>query len=194
MNSYPFAEVMESDLHTVSGECWSYDQPPAFGQLVAIEDHTTRYAIVTAVTTKARDEHRKPVPLQKTYDELVQQYPHLFSMLQTTFSATCVGYYTQNTYVWNFPPHPARIHAFIRPASTAEYQAVFSCTRYLCRILQTPQLSASLEDILLAVTSHLQTQHLLSRQRLHDMIDMFSTLVHHDYRRIKLLLYQLEHM
>ena len=191
----PFAEVMESALHTLHAECWKWDQPPAFGQLIRINDAAyPLYAIVTSINTGPRDQHRTPMALQKTQEELRREYPHIFHLLHTRFTAVIIGHYANNSYIYQAAPHPSQMHTFIQPASSSEYHAILSHEAYISLLFHASELDASIDELMLAIIRHMQSHNALSKERIKRIIDTFSMLINNDYRRLKLLLQRIEHL
>lgn len=191
----PFAEVMRSTLHTFHAECWSWDAPPAFGQLVCVTDAPGQiFGIVTHIMTGPRETHRAPMPLQKTHEELRQEYPHIFQLLHTTFTCVVLGYYQHETFVYQAPPTPARLHAFIQEASHGQHTDILCQETYLPLLFHAPDLDASIDELVLAIMRHMGHCGILTPQRIAAIIDTFSMLINNDYRRLKVLLQRIERL
>ena len=193
--SQPFAEITESSLHTFYAECWQWDEPPAFGQLLCVEDaHYAQFSIVTHVTTKARDQHRMTTPLKMPPHQLQQEYPHIFKLLHTQFTGVVIGHFTHQNFVYQAPPFPAQLHSFIRPATHSEYEAVFAHEAYISMLFHTPHLDASLDELILAILRHKAYHNILTKTRINRIIDTYSVLINNDYRRLKVLLQRIERL
>lgn len=194
-SSAAFAEVMRSTLHAFHAECWSWDAPPAFGQLVCVQDASECiFGIVTHITTGPRDTHRSPMPLQKTHEELRQEYPHIFQLLHTSFTCVVIGYYQNDTFVYQAPPTPARLHAFVAPADQQHHIDIFAYETYLPMLFHAPDLDASIDELVLAIMRHMGWCNMLSYTRISAITDTFSMLINNDYRRLKVFLQRVERL
>jgi len=193
--SAPFAEVMYSSLHTLRAECWRWDTPPVFGQLICVPDgEYTTYAIVTNIATGPREGHRSPVPLEKTYEELQREYPHIFHLMCTSFTCVVIGYRTHDTIIHQAPAVPARIHAWVTPAPYEAYTQALASETYLPLVFHAPELDASIDELILAIMRQMAAVGALSRSQIERTIDTFSMLINNDYRRLKLVLQRLEQL
>lgn len=193
--STAFAEVMRSTLHSFHAECWHWDAPPAFGQLVCVGDPAERvFGIVTHITTGPRDTHRSPMPLQKTHEELRQEYPHIFQLLHTSFTCVVIGYYQHDTFVYQAPPTPARLHAFVQPADYHHYTDILSYETYLPMLFHASDLDASIDELVLAIMRHMGWCNTLDNKRIAAITDTFSMLINNDYRRLKVFLQRVERL
>jgi len=152
------------------------------------------YGIVTHIATGPHDAHRSPMPLQKSYEELQQEYPHIFHLLQTSFTCIVIGHFVNDTFVYQAPATPAQLHGFIQPATNEAYHAIFSQETYMPLLFQAPQLDATIDELILAIMRHLAHHRMLSAERISRIVETFSMLINNDYRRLKLLLERIEQL
>ena len=77
--SKPFAEVIESSLHTWLAQSWQWDETPTFGSLVTVTTPKwTLFGLVATVQTGSLDSMRHPFPYKKTHEELLTEQPQIF--------------------------------------------------------------------------------------------------------------------
>lgn len=184
-----FAEVVESSLHTFKAQSWQWDTFPRFGSLVTIHTaNRTIFGIVHTIETGSLDPVHTPYPFQKTEAELLLEQPQIFSFLQTTFTCLTGGYAEQNVLLYQWAPEPPKIHAFVAPATQAQYEQFFSDEQYIHILFGLSHQILNLDELLLAVLKNLSDQKLLNQARLSSFIATFSLLTGNDYRRLKLFL------
>lgn len=184
-----FAEVVESSLNTWQGHCWQWDDFPQFGSLVTImTPERTLFGIVSQIQTGSLDPLRTPFPFGKTEEELLKEQPQIFAFLKTTFACTVVGYEEQNTLIYQWPPEPPKIHAFIHRATDKHYQHFFSNEQYIHLLFGSAASLPSLDELLLAILKQLSSRNLLSQEKINQFVELFSLLTGNDYRRLKLFL------
>lgn len=185
-NHHYFAEIVESSLHTWVAQCWQWAKHPAFGSLVALDMHDKQvYAIVYDVKIGSGDPHRYPVTYQKTEQELLAEYPHIFEFIKTTFFCLPIGYEYKKAYYHLLPPEPAKIHAFVRAMSIEEQQDFFQKADFLSLMFHTPLINQT-DELMLALIKQLHQYKVVQEEQIHVLLDTFTLMAGNDYRRLKL--------
>lgn len=184
-----FAEIIESSVQHFTAQTWHWDAPPTYGSIVTLKTaQSTIFGVVYAIKTGTLDGHRQPFAYQKTEEELKKEHPHIFEFLITSFSCLILGYITDHDVHYQWAPTPPKIHTFVSYASIDELQRIFASDHYLQLIFTASALIPHVDELLLALLQHQKEHHLLSKQRLNQLLDTFSLLSGNDYRRLKLLL------
>lgn len=196
MNNNQFCgEVIASTLSQVTVVAWQYDKPLPHGRLVAIVLPTTIvYAFVSAVHTGSDDPSYKPFAYRLTKQELEHQQPQVFHCLQTTMHCLIVGFETQGTMYHMIAPEPPEIHAFVRPATSAELARFVAKPTYLQVLFGAAHQVGSIDELLLAIMREFLSHNVLQPEFLEEFVATFSLLTGNDYRRLKLLLQRVQHL
>ena len=193
MNRAPFAEIIESSLQSFLGQCWQWNQTPAFGSLVAIEGkNRTIFGVIYQIETGSMEPGRYPFPYQKTHEELLAEQPQIFEFLKTTFRCISLGYEQKGTVYYLMPPEPPLIHSFIAPATPEQIRLFFAQNKYLNPLFGAGSLIPNLDELLLALLKAQNDQNLIKNARLNDFLQIYSLLTNNDYRRLKLFLARIE--
>ena len=189
-----FAEIIQSNLQTFMGQCWQWNQIPAFGSLVTIETKDkTIFGIVYQIETGSMEPGRYPFPYQKTHEELLAEQPQIFEFLKTNFSCISLGYAHKGKTYYLMPPEPPLIHSFIAPATPEQTRLFFSQNRYLNLLFGATNLIPNLDELLLALLKGKNALNPLKNSPfLNDFIENYSLLIGNDYRRLKLFLHRIE--
>lgn len=188
-----FAEIIQSNLQTFMGQCWQWNQAPAFGSLVTIESkNRIIFGLVYQIETGSMEPGRYPFPYQKTHEELLAEQPQIFEFLKTTFSCVSLGYVQKERVYYLMPPEPPFIHSFIAPASPEQSKLFFSQNKYLNLLFGAGNLVPNLDELLLALLNAQNAQNTLKNERLSDFMHNYALLTGNDYRRLKLFLGRLE--
>ncbi len=189
-----FAEVVASTLTQYTAQCWNWDQSPAFGSLVCVNNkNTILYGMVTNLETGSSDPQRLPFPYQKTEEELRAHHPQIFEFLRTTFTVSVVGYKTTDGFLEHtLPPHPACIHQFVAPASTQECADFFATPYFLSVLLNNNAANPLLDELLISVLRRIINTDLLSPTLFEDYYHTLTLLLGNDYRRLKILLQRIQ--
>ncbi len=184
----PFGEVIESSLQSFTAQTWQWDDFPAYGSLVSIEQPEGTYiGLVYEVSTGSIDPSRSPFAYQKTEQELKKEQPQIFEFLKTTFSCITLGSITQERCHYTAPAHPAKIHSFIMHTnSTISYQFL-SKPLWIQRLFALSGIVANVDELLLAVFSQ-EKNNYFDAPKMQEMMQTYSLLTGNDYRRIKLFL------
>lgn len=190
MNSQTaFAEVIESSLQTFTAQTWAWDNPPRFGSIVSLKSGSkTLFGVVFSVKTGALDGHRQPFAYQKTEEELKREQPQIFEFLITTFECLILGYQEKTSIIYQWAPEPPKIHTFVSPATPQELAVICALDQYLHLIFNAVAVVPNTDELLLALFKEQVDNKLLSRERLHELLETFSLLTGNDYRRLKLFL------
>lgn len=193
MKDHSFAEVIESSLNSFTAQSWQWDKFPAFGSLVQIQNGlSTIYAIVHQVQTGSMDPQRTPFTYQKTQEELMAEQPQIFAFLKTTFSCLILGYQNKGKLYYTISPEPPKIHAFVSPLEPDTLKTFFYNETYLHTLFSSAQQICNLDELILAVFKQHQDLGILSKPKLHQLIETFSLLTGNDYRRLKLFLHRVQ--
>jgi hypothetical protein len=191
-SSKPFAEVIQSAIHTFIAQTWQWNEFPAFGSLVCAQVQSrTIFALVHDIKTGSIDSGRSPFTYQKMPEDLEREQPQIFALLQTAFTCQVVGYNEQKKAFYLLAPEPLPIHTFIAGASREACEQFFSSFAYLHILFASTGQVQNLDELLLAVMQrHQPIFH--NRTMLFEFMKVFSLLTGNDYRRIKLFLQRVE--
>lgn len=183
----PFAEVVESRLTHFTGQSWKWDNFAQFASLVTVKaDNCTLYGVVHQIATGSLEPGRYPFTYQKTQEELLKEQPQIFEFLKTTFDCVVVGFCHHEKMTFQLPPKPAKIHAFIKPATQHEYVQFFSQPHFL-HLLFSNTIIENIDEVILGLIRN-GTQHkAVSSEKITGMIELYSLLIGNDYKRLKLL-------
>ncbi|MBA2307648.1 hypothetical protein H0W26_05970 [Candidatus Dependentiae bacterium] len=185
----PFAEIIESSLHSWKGECWEWDAMPTYGSILIVETPTRKvFGLVHSITTGALDATRKVCAYKKTEEELKRDQPHIFHFLHTTFSCLTLGYTERDEAFYQCAPEPPKIHSFISAPLQENLALFFAHEHYLHTLFAHEQATFSLDDMILALLRNLSDKNLLTEEHFSRFIETFSLLTANDYRRLKLFL------
>lgn len=181
-----FAEIVESSLAYWVGQSWQWNAYPTFGSMIAIDMlDKVFYAVVYDIKMGSSDPNRYPMTYQKTEQELLADYPHIFEFIKTNFYCLPIGY-AQNGKNYHFlPVEPAKIHAFMRSMTDAEKKQFF-CSVDFMPILFKTTLVADVDELMLALVRNLIEHDALSEERIHEFLENFSLMAGNDYRRLKI--------
>jgi hypothetical protein len=189
------AEITASSLHEWHAVCREIDQAPPFGSLIAIKEPGATYlGIVHHISTQPTDSVHVPSPLGRSPQEIMRDYPQLPFFFQTTISCLALGYEKNLMLRLQWPAKPPSIHAQVVLASSELYQKVFNDHHYLTMLFKHATITPYLDELILALLTHLDEQKLLTDALLESFIDQFSLLTGNDYRRLKLLLQRIERL
>ncbi len=188
-NNQFIAEIIQTSLPEWTGQCWIWNQIPSFGSLMITTHNTSKiFGIVHTISTGSSDPIRKPMPYQKTEEELLRDQPQIFEFLQTTFTCTTVGYQEGENIFYHLPEKPAKIHAFIAQANDEEYRLFFNSDQFLHLLFNSFSPTVNIDELLLALLKQLHTKKILDAAKFHDFVETFSTLCKNDYQRLKIFL------
>lgn len=189
----PFAEIIQSSLSSWRAQCWQWDIIPTYGTLVTISTgNRTIFGLVHDIQTGSADTLRTVFTYKKTEAELKRDHPHIFEFLQTTFTCITLGFQEKGRIHYQVVPEPPKIHAFVQPAQPDEIRQFFSCNQYLHTLFAHASNLFSIDELLLALLTHLSHRGLVQNQQLSEVIETFSLLTANDYRRLKLFLQRLQ--
>lgn len=194
MINKPFAEVIESSLHSFKAQSWQWDRFPTYGSFVTITQSSHTYiGLVYDIATGSMDPTRYPFPFQKTEEELKKEQPQIFEFLKTTFCTITLGYYHKGVMTYAAPPHPAKMHAFIAPITIEMQREFLTKPYYLHRIFSLSNHIANVDDVLIAMLSEQHRTTPLSASFINTFMHTYCLLTGNEYRRIKLFLQRIPH-
>ncbi len=189
----PFSEVVESSLHQFKAQCWQWDNYPAFGSLLCVEQKPYLFiGVVNEINTGSIDPSRTPFAYQKTEEQLKKEQPQIFEFLKTTFNCIILGYRYKERWFYTAPAHPAKVHGFVRPATEEEQRFFFAQERYLHRLFNLAYLVSNIDELLLALIAYQAQSGPITKAHLNSFLQTYALLTGNDYRRIKLFLQQAE--
>lgn len=181
-----FSEVIESSLQAWTGQSWNWDTFPAFGSITTIiTPKRIWFGLVYQVSTGSTDPGRAPFAYKKTEQELLAEQPQIFEFLKTTFSCLSLGFMEHERIIYQVPPEPPKIHAFIYKSSTALSKQFLSSSAYLPLLFSSEQVTNK-DELLLALLCEQKRLAILSEDKLFSIIETVSLLTGNDYRRLKI--------
>lgn len=121
-------EVVEASTVEFAAQCYRLDGAPAFGTLVRTgEGDLEIYAVVARVETGSIDAGRRVAPRgesERDEESLFANNPEIAALLRTELTALIVGYRTADgRTLQRLPPHPPRLHGFVRRCDDLEVRA-----------------------------------------------------------------------
>jgi hypothetical protein len=130
-----FAEVIETATTRFQAQCLEpedlkFPPMPPFGSwLKAIDEESGNkiFAIVTYATTSPIDSVHRARALGLSLEELREQQPQIFAMLQTEFNAAIVGFQTLDNKTNGNTPKYRHIYHYLPPRPPQIHQAVYYC-------------------------------------------------------------------
>jgi hypothetical protein len=189
-----FAEIVESSLTNWTAQSWKWDSFPEFGALVVVpEKKRNLFGIVHQINTGSLEPGRYPFTYQKTQEELQREQPQIFEFLKTTFSCITLGYQEHEKIFHSIAPEPPKIHSFVGPLSGQEYKQFFVSPTFMHLIFSSSNIE-NIDEILIAVITHLKKQEILNAEKLSELIDTYTLLIGNDYRRLKLFLGRIQNL
>ncbi len=192
-NNKPFAEVIESSLHSWLAQSWKWDMSPDYGSLVTVDQNSTTYVgLVHEVSTGSMDPTRYPFTYQKTEQELLKEQPQIFEFLKTTFSCIILGYCQKGQAYHLAPPRPAKIHSFVQPIASDLNEQFLSHEQYVHRIFSLSNLVSNIDELLFALLAKQNSNQAFTKHKLDPFMHAYCLLTGNDYRRIKLFLRRVE--
>jgi len=190
-----FGEVIEGNLSSWIGQSWEWNHVPEFASLViATSNNIKMYGIICNIQTGSSDPARKPIPYQKTEEELLRDQPQIFQFLQTRFNCIAVGYQQNEKIYYHIPNQPTKIHTFIEHASIDDYQKFFSNYQFLNILFNQQSQIANFDELLLAIIKNLYEKKCLNKTNFYDFIETLSILYKNDYQRLKIFLNRIQSM
>lgn len=190
-----FAEIIQSNLLIVEAICWQWDQMPAFGSLVVIEDEGIWcMGLVTSLETGSLDQTRKPFAYQKTFDELKKEQPQIFAFLSTSVTIKIIGWIhrkSKKTY-YALPRRPAKIHSFVRVSddALAKYFLLKPDFLHLFDFAE----GQLLDEALLALIEQMYEKLIINSSQIQELVNTYARHVGSDFRRLRLFCDRLQNL
>lgn len=193
-NESSFAEVIESSLDKFVAQCWQWDNFPKFGSLVQVKNkNITILGCIANIQTESTDPLRYPFPYKKTEEELHKEQPQIFEFLKTTFNVKVLGYIENQTEKhYLLPLYPCKIHSFVNQCSSKFTNHFFSVPDFLYPLFSGGSPLANQDNLLLAILKQLAKDNILTNKIIQNFCKTLSLLEESNYRKIKLLLKQIE--
>lgn len=181
------AEIVESSLTHFVAQSWQWNSCAPFGSLIVVATQTrTIFGIVHQIHTGSLEPGRYPFTYQKTEEELLAEQPQIFEFLKTTFHCVVVGFQEHEIMYHQLPPEPPKIHAFVGLATAVQYKQFFTDFHFLHLLFAASGIE-HLDELILAVLHNSKKQHIVSEEKIVDLLELYSLLIGNDYKRLKLL-------
>lgn len=203
------AEVIETSTSEFLAQCMEPDDlkfpvMPAFGSWVKAVDEESGnpvYAVVYHATTSPVDSVHRARALGLSLEELREQQPQIFAMLQTEFKAAIVGFEVVNSRSGNgsqscrgavyqyIPPRPPQIHQGVYRCEAAEILHFSEQLDFLRTLLQVG--NAPVDALTAAAIREVYQLRQGDRTWLVEAGRMLSLLLKDDYDRLRVILRQI---
>lgn len=135
-------EVIEASIAVFTAQCHRLGEPPPLGTLVRTADGGIDiYAVVCNASTGSIDPGRRFTALgqdEATEEGVYRSHPELEQLLRTDFEGLVVGHRADGTVRHYLAPRPARIHAFVHPASDEEVREFSGRFHFLHALVNAP--------------------------------------------------------
>lgn len=180
------AEVIESSTREIVAECRDLHRSPPFGSFVRIDAApNTIYGLVSNISTRSIEPHRRPTAYGKTEEELWTEQPQIFELLKTEFQATILGYSHHTACHQILPPQPPRIHSFVYECEPDEVRRFTDQPDFL-RMISASGRGAS-DELLIAAARTALEAHGRDRSYLITLGKELARLFKDDYDRLSSL-------
>ena len=150
-DAHRLGEIVEASVASLTAQSHRLGEPPALGSIVRTMDGVVDiYAVVYNSATGSVDPGRRFTALGAEEAEesgIYRSHPELTHLLRTDFHALVVGHAVDGKVRQYLPARPARIHAFVYMATTAEVREFTQETYFLQALAQA---SAPTKDDALA--------------------------------------------
>lgn len=179
-------EVIESSTVEFTVQCWELHTSPSFGSFVIVDSTPPIIGIVFNVSTRSIEPNRRPMAYGKREEELMMEQPQIFELLKTEFEALVLGYSNGLIPRQMLPPHPPRIHSFVRscsPSEAREFTNGWDFLRSILYITKVPPDELAIAAIRSAYEAHNQEMGYLVQTG-----KELSRLVRGDYDRLSSIL------
>lgn len=185
-------EIVESSLYIWTAQCWKWNHIPEFGSLVGVHNKKrTVYGLVYGITTGSLDANRYPFTYQKTEEELMTEQPQIFEFLKTHINCITLGFEEHEKVLYQIPPEPPKIHAFVGPVQPQTLKVFFAQADFLHLLFQSPEV-AQTDELILGLLRYLKKHDLLSNDKVTHYLDTITLLIGNDYRRLSILMQRIE--
>lgn len=186
------AEIVESSLYNWTAQCWRWDTVPEFGSLIHIpHKKRTIYGLVYGITTGSLDSNRYPFTYQKTEEELMAEQPQIFEFLKTHIACVTLGFEEHEKVIYQIPPEPPKIHAFVGAVPPQTLKVFFSRPDFLHLLFQSPE-TTQIDELFLALLRHLKKHNLVTTEKITSYLETITLLIGNDYRRLSILMQRIE--
>ncbi len=192
-NRQAFGEIITSSLTNWIIQSWQLDNHPPFGAIIQIiHDDNKHFGVICDIKTGPKDASRNPFAFGKTIQELRQEQPHIFQLLQTTIMAIPISYSDKKNLIYQIPKRPAPIHSFAQLCTLQELQTFFSDANWIITFFNIAQQNPLFDELLIAVLHNAHYHQAFNKETLQEIIDTFCLLTHDDYRKLKIFLLRIE--
>jgi hypothetical protein len=192
-NTHAFGEIIASSLTSWTIQSWKLEDYPPFGAIIQTTyDNTQHFGVICDIKTSPKDSGRTPFAFGKTIQELKQEQPHIFQLLQTTITAIPLTYGNNKSFTYEIPKRPAPIHAFAQSCSAQELKTFFSNSQWVVTFFNLAQQNPLFDELLIALLHNAHQHQALNKESIQEIIDIFCLLTHDDYRKLKIFLQRIE--
>lgn len=186
------AEIVESSLYTWTAQCWRWDHIPEFGSLVGVyHKKRTIYGLVHGITTGSLDSNRYPFTYQKTEEELMTEQPQIFEFLKTHINCITLGFEEHEKVIYQIPPEPPKIHAFVGPVQPQALKVFFAQADFLHLLFHSNE-TTQIDELVLGLLRYLKKHNLLASEKITHYLETITHLIGNDYRRLSILMQRIE--
>lgn len=176
----PFGEIIASDLTRCTIQAWEWDNYPAAGTFIMIEEeHGSKSALIDTITTTPLESSRLPTTYKKDLATLKAEHPHIFLLLRTTIECITLEATAQE----DRQQRPAKLHTFCREATQHEITQLTQQGNYIKKLLIYKEPAAA-DSLIEAHLHYLVAQQCLTPSQLQMLIKEYVAFVGSDYKRI----------
>ena len=156
------AEVIGASTGQFVAELYKEAILPRLGSWVQVSqsDDTVIYGLVCQAEMGPFDEHRRPVALKRTPEELRTEMPHVLELLRTTFRVTvCAHRDNQGHLRQTLPVRPVRIHDGVQLCDGDFVQQVGAPYDFLRILVNLADPTVPVDEVLVAVLADIAAAH-----------------------------------
>lgn len=149
-NSKKVGEVVASNTHNLTVQCYHLYESPPFGAVVNTENPTT-YSVVSTISTDSLDPGRPVIARgnnEEHQEDIYNHNPQLSKLLFTRFEAIVIGHVEDKKIVQGLPPIPPPIHAFVYTSTSNDLESLANSLEFL-RILSNSAIP-SVDEIIIS--------------------------------------------
>lgn len=184
-------EVIEASTASFTAQSYELWELPAFGSLVKTDSGPLElYGVVCQATTQGLEPGRRAIARGKNASDekaIFQDNPQLEHLLKSEFAALVIGFKDKSSYRRYLPPHPARIHAFVRACHPTEVQEFSAKLDFLGLILRS-KTDIPTEELTSAVLREMSVAHSEHNSFLEQAGRELARLLSNDYGQLKTIL------
>jgi len=134
-------EVVEASTTAFVAQSYELWELPALGSLVKTESGALElYGVVCEAATQGLEPGRRAIARGRdasSESDIFQTNPQLTRLLKSEFTALVIGFKDEISCRRYLPPHPARLHAFVRACTPTEVREFSAKLDFLGCILRS---------------------------------------------------------